>query len=170
MSKKVRVAGLVKESIVDGPGIRFVIFSQGCKHSCEGCQNQHTHSFDGGSEMDLEFIYKQIESNPLLDGVTFSGGEPFEQADALGDLAIMVKDKGLNVLTYTGYTFEELQMNTDKHEGWKKLLETSDVLIDGPFLINEKSLNLRFRGSKNQRAIDVRKSLKKGEPVLFEFD
>lgn len=152
---KIRVAGIVEESIVDGPGIRLVVFTQGCKHKCKGCHNPESHSFTGGYLMEIEEILQEIKSNPLLDGLTLSGGEPFEQWEACSELAKEVKKLGLNVVTYTGYTFEEIL----KNDSFKKLLLQTDTLIDGKFEIDEKSLLLQFRGSKNQRIINVKRFL-----------
>lgn len=162
---RLRIAGIIKESIVDGPGIRYVIFVQGCRHNCEGCHNPETHSFEGGSLTDTDTLLKEIKKNPLLDGITFSGGEPFEQAPVLGDLAAKVKKLGLNVITYTGYTFEFLNENKNKSDGWKKLLEETDILVDGRFELAKKSLMLKFRGSSNQRLIDVKRSIKSTEII-----
>ncbi|NTV89967.1 MAG: anaerobic ribonucleoside-triphosphate reductase activating protein [Clostridiales bacterium] len=155
---KLRIAGTIRESIVDGPGIRFVVFAQGCRHNCEGCHNPETHSFEGGTETDIGKLLQEIRRNPLLDGITLSGGEPFEQADKLGELAEEVKKLGLNVITYSGYTFEHLKEHFTDREDWKRLLQATDILIDGRFELKKKSLLLKFRGSSNQRIIDVKKS------------
>ena len=168
-NKKIRIAGLVKESIVDGPGIRYVVFAQGCNHKCEGCHNHHTHSFDGGCDMDLDTIFNQIKCNPLLDGITLSGGEPFEQADVLSELAFKVKDLGLNVITYTGYKFEQIKDNTEKRDEWKRLIKSTDILVDGPFEMNKRNLGLKFRGSENQRIIDVKQTLETGKIIQLDF-
>ena len=152
---KIRIAGIVEESIVDGPGIRMVVFTQGCKHNCKGCHNPESHSFTGGYLMDIEEILEEIKANPLLDGITLSGGEPFEQWDVCSELAKGVKELGLNVVTYTGYSFEEIL----KVDGFRKLLLQTDTLIDGKYEEEEKSLLLQFRGSKNQRIIDVKRFL-----------
>lgn len=157
--KELRLAGVIRESIVDGPGIRMTIFTQGCPHHCEGCHNPQTHDFNGGYISQPENILKAIDANPLLKGVTFSGGEPFMQADALADLAVEIHKRGLNVLTYTGFTFEELVGSFEKFPERKRLLEQSDYLIDGKFVLSLRSLNLQYRGSSNQRIIDVKKSL-----------
>ncbi|MBR2472739.1 MAG: anaerobic ribonucleoside-triphosphate reductase activating protein [Clostridia bacterium] len=154
-----RIAGTVGESITDGPGFRFTIFTQGCPHHCEGCHNPHTHDYNGGEMVDTDTLWEKIRANILLSGVTLSGGEPFEQAGALLDLAKKVKDAGLELAAYSGYTFEQLiAAGGDKLE----LLKLCDVLVDGRFVLAEKSLMLRFRGSKNQRLIDVQKSLEGG--------
>ncbi|NLU51740.1 MAG: anaerobic ribonucleoside-triphosphate reductase activating protein [Clostridiaceae bacterium] len=169
MSNMVRIAGIIGESIVDGPGIRFVVFAQGCKHNCPGCHNPQTHSFIGGKLVSIDSIIEEIKKNPLLDGVTLSGGEPFEQAEVLAELARKVKEMGLNVMTYTGYTFEELISESGKDKGWDKLLCETDILVDGRFEIDKKSLLLKFRGSSNQRIIDVKKSLAEKRPVILEL-
>ncbi|HOJ11763.1 MAG TPA: anaerobic ribonucleoside-triphosphate reductase activating protein [Clostridiales bacterium] len=166
MKSTLRLAGIVKESIVDGPGIRLVIFAQGCAHNCPGCQNPQTHSFDEGIVVNIDDILAMIKCNPLLDGITLSGGEPFEQAEAFAALAQKVKESGLNIMTYTGYTFEEILNQSDSRTGWKKLLEVSDILVDGRFEIGKKNILLKFRGSENQRIIDVKKTLKTNKIVL----
>ncbi|MCX7842132.1 MAG: anaerobic ribonucleoside-triphosphate reductase activating protein [Clostridia bacterium] len=168
MSTQIRIAGIIEESIVDGPGIRFVVFAQGCGHKCPGCHNPHTHSFDGGSLIEVEEAIKQMRNNPLLDGITLSGGEPFEQAAAMGELAFRARLLGYNVMTYTGYTYEYILENQDIISGWRKLLENTDTLVDGRFELDKKNLLLRFKGSENQRIINVRKSLLEGRMVLAE--
>ena len=154
-SQSIRISGIVEESIVDGPGIRLVVFTQGCKHNCKDCHNNHTHDFGGGYDISTDEVINLIKANPLLDGVTLSGGDPFEQAIACNNLAIEVKELGLNVITYTGYTFEQII----KNEEHMKLLLNTDILIDGKFEVSHKDLTLPFRGSKNQRIIDVKKSI-----------
>lgn len=158
--QNIRISGVIKESIVDGPGIRFVIFTQGCPHMCSECHNPSTHDFDGGYLTNIDNILEVIKQNPLLSGVTFSGGEPFYQAKILSKLAKQIKNTGLNILTYTGYTFEYLINNSSEINNWKDLLEQTDILIDGPFIKEQKSLLLKFRGSSNQRIIDCKQSLK----------
>lgn len=169
MSLSLRIAGIEDESIVDGPGIRFVIFAQGCRHRCVGCHNPETHSFDGGVTIDIGEIIAMLDENPLLDGLTFSGGEPFEQAKVFAHLAGQARDRGLNIITYTGYTYEEILKDMHSREGWKELLDMTDILIDGPFDISQKSMMLKFRGSKNQRIIDMKKSRETGDVVLAEL-
>lgn len=156
----IKIAGIIKESIVDGPGIRLVIFGQGCPHRCPGCHNPETHSFDGGHFISLDDILKMVRQNPLLDGVTFSGGEPFAQARAFSLLGKRIKDLGLNVMTYTGYTYEELLEKQVETDDWKALLYYTDILVDGRFDETQKNLLLPFRGSENQRVI----YLEKGKP------
>ena len=156
---ELRIAGLAPESIVDGPGFRFTVFTQGCPHHCEGCHNPNTHDFGGGEVVDTDTLWERISTDILLSGVTFSGGEPFEQACNLLDLARRIKGAGLELAAYSGYTFDELlAAGGDKLE----LLKLCDVLVDGRFVLSQRSLMLRFRGSKNQRLIDVQRSLREG--------
>ena len=164
---QIRIAGIEEESIVDGPGIRLVVFTQGCSHKCRGCHNPQTHNYHGGYEIEIDDIIKMIESNPLLDGITISGGEPFEQAYGASKLAKSVKKLGLNVITYTGYTFEEIISNASHDERFRDLLLETDILIDGRFEISERDLTLPFRGSRNQRIIDVKNSLINKKIVLY---
>ena len=154
-----RIAGIVNDSIVDGPGLRLAIFAQGCPHHCPGCHNPESHDFAGGSDMDTVKIIARMDANPLLDGITLTGGEPFEQPDACRILADAAHARGLNVWAYSGYTFEQLCAVPEK----RRLLEACDVLVDGPFLLAERSLDLRFRGSKNQRVLKVAELLAGGE-------
>lgn len=148
----IRVAGIQQDSIVDGKGLRFVVFMQGCPHHCYGCHNPETHSFDGGKMMDVEEIIAQMNANPLFNGLTLSGGEPFLQPFACAEIAKAAKAKGMNVWCYTGYTLWELEkyiINSDV------LLREVDVLVDGRYVQELRSLNLDFRGSSNQRVIDM---------------
>lgn len=155
---KIRLAGIVRESIVDGPGIRFVVFTQGCKHNCKGCHNPETHDLNGGYETDTEKILDEIKKNPLLKGVTFSGGDPFLQAYPLSLLAKEVHRLNLDVVVYTGYTYEQLLAGSNEHPDWEDLLKETDILIDGPFILEKRDLRLQFRGSSNQRIICIKKS------------
>ena len=157
-----RIYGLVQDSIVDGPGWRFTCFVQGCPHHCPGCHNPETWDFGCGTLIPVEAVIEIVQSNPLCRGVTFSGGEPFAQAAELAELASQLKKKGYEVASYSGYTFEELLEGT---EDQKLLLSTIDILIDGPFLQAQKSLEIAFRGSRNQRILDVKKSLAAGKAV-----
>lgn len=167
---KLRMSGVVGESIVDGPGIRYTVFAQGCPHHCEGCHNPQTHDFSGGYDDDTDAIFEKIIQDPLLDGVTFSGGEPFCQARPLALLGQKVKAKGLGVIAYTGYTLEYLLKNANEENGYMDLLETIDWLVDGRFVMALKSYECRFRGSTNQRIIDVLKTLEKFKEGLPEED
>ena len=161
---EVRIAGIIPESLVNGIGMRRVIFAQGCKHHCKGCFNEHTHDFNGGEIVNCDDIVYDIKNNPLLKGVTFSGGDPFEQIEAFSYLAEEIHKLGLNVWSYTGYTFEEI-LGTDK----EKLLKNIDVLVDGKFILELKSDKCKFRGSSNQRIIDVQESLKENKIVEFKL-
>ena len=153
-----RLSGIVEESIVDGPGLRLVIFTQGCPHHCKGCHNPQTHSFDGGFQFSAEAVLDRLHNNPLLAGVTFSGGEPFEQPQALCAVAEGVHGMGKDVVTFTGYTYENLLRRSDP---WTdRLLEYTDLLIDGPYVEAQRNLELRFRGSANQRELDRAARLK----------
>lgn len=156
---KIRVAGFVPESIVDGKGVRFVIFTQGCPHKCAGCHNPSTHDFNGGKEYDTEDIVEMFKSSPLITGITLSGGEPFAQYEACLEIAKRAKELDLSVWCYTGYEFSEVIGNP--------LLKYVDVLVDGKFDITKKSLDLRYRGSTNQRVINVPKSFETKETVLL---
>lgn len=158
----VRVAGVSRDSIVDGPGIRTTVFVQGCPHHCEGCHNPETWPFEGGTLMTPEELFSVVRKNPLCRGVTFSGGEPFAQAEALLPLAEMLKAAGYEVASYTGYTFEQLLSGTAAQ---RALLGRIDVLIDGPFLLSQRSLELNFRGSRNQRVLNAAESLRQGKAV-----
>lgn len=161
---KLRIAGTANDSIVDGPGIRFTIFTQGCPHNCKGCHNPTTHDFNGGELVDTADLLGKAIENPLLDGVTFSGGEPFCQAQVLAYLGEQIKSLGLNIITYTGYTFEYLYEHRNEN-GWGELLAVTDYLIDGPFILEQKDWEIKFRGSSNQRYIDCQESLKHGRVI-----
>lgn len=169
MDNDIKIAGIVKESIVDGPGIRFVVFTQGCVHNCIDCHNPETHSFSDGYYMGIDEIVEMVKDNPLLDGITLSGGEPFHQGRNCATLANRVKAMGLNVITYTGYTFEEIINEMEINKSWQDLLLATDILIDGKFDIEKKSFLLKFRGSENQRIIDVERSLKENKIILKEI-
>ena len=154
---KIRLYGTVNDSIVDGPGLRYVIFTQGCLHHCPGCHNPDRHAIDGGYIEDTEQCLLEIDQNPLLDGVTLSGGEPFLQATALIHFVQKVKKRHLHVMIYSGYTFEEILELGDEE---KKLLSLCDTLVDGKFILSLKSMELLYKGSSNQRIIDIQASLK----------
>lgn len=160
-----RIANTVSDSIVDGPGLRFTVFTQGCPHHCPGCHNPDTHDPAGGREVTVEELARRMMANPLTDGLTLSGGEPFLQAEDCAALARLARERGLNVWTYTGYTYERL-LEGELPEALA-LLEQTDVLVDGPFLLSEKSYEALFRGSANQRLIDVKKSRAAGRVVLW---
>ena len=162
----IRIAGVVRESIVDGPGFRFVVFCQGCPHGCPGCHNPATHDFAGGYDCSFEKIIDAVDANPLLDGVTFSGGEPFCQPEAFYQLGVKLKERKLNLLAYTGFTYEELIAMED--ESVNKLLSILDLLVDGRYVQEERDLTLLFRGSKNQRVIDMNLTRAENQLILAE--
>lgn len=164
----IKIAGTVNDSIVDGEGYRYTIFVQGCPHHCEGCHNPQTHDFTAGKTTDTDLLYEQIIENPLLSGVTFSGGEPFCQPTPLVELAKKIKARNLDLWVYTGYTYEELIVSTDP--AVQTLLLLADVLVDGRFDLNQRDLTLAFRGSRNQRVIDLNATLQQGQLVLKQLD
>lgn len=151
---KVRLAGVIETSINNGEGIRKVIFAQGCKHHCKGCFNPDTHDFNGGYECDTEKIIERINSDYMIDGVTFSGGDPFEQAEAFAHIAKNI-NKDLTIWCYTGYTLQQIIDNIDR-PGWQELITNIDVLVDGKFEEDKKDRNLKYKGSSNQNIIELR--------------
>jgi anaerobic ribonucleoside-triphosphate reductase activating protein len=161
------IGGIESESIVDGPGFRYVVFVQGCCFSCEGCHNEALQSFEGGRKISHEEIINAIKENPLLSGLTLSGGEPFTQAAACANLAREVHTLGLTVMTYTGNTWEALISSGDDDK--LALIQETDILVDGPFIKNLKNIELNFCGSSNQRLIDVKKSLAEGKVVEIDL-
>ena len=166
---KIRLAADIQtDSIVDGQGIRAVIWTQGCSHNCPFCHNPKTHDFKGGELVELDDVISRLEKLEGQDGVTFSGGDPMFQPKQCSILAKKVHELGMNVWTYTGFTFEELLKNGSADV--LNFLNNIDVLIDGRFEIEKKSLDLEFRGSSNQRIIDVPKSLKKKKVVLYNLN
>ena len=150
-----RISGIVPESIVDGPGFRYVIFTQGCPHHCPGCHNPQTHDFEAGTWADGEAILREIRENTLLAGATFSGGEPFCQAQPLAELAREIHKMGKNVFVYTGYVYEKLLEMAKTDSSIAALLKETDTLVDGPYIEALKDMELRFRGSSNQRIIEL---------------
>jgi anaerobic ribonucleoside-triphosphate reductase activating protein len=169
MSKQVRLSGIAFESLVNGPGLRRVLFAQGCIHNCKGCFNPDTHGMQGGQMMDMDKIIDDIKSNPLIHGITFSGGDCLEQADKFAYMAKEFKKLQLNIWCYTGYTYEYILENKDKRVGWNDLLNSIDVLIDGKFEEDKCDTSLRYKGSSNQRIIDIKESLKNSKIVTIEF-
>ncbi|MEG1682731.1 MAG: anaerobic ribonucleoside-triphosphate reductase activating protein [Oscillospiraceae bacterium] len=159
-----RIAGTIQDSIVDGPGFRFTVFVQGCTHRCPGCQNPQTHEPAGGTDHTVSELAERLCANPLTDGLTLSGGEPFQQPEDCLALAQAAHRAGLNVWSYTGYLFEYLR--DEGTAAQKALLQEVDVLVDGPFLLEQRTLALPWRGSRNQRLILVGESLAAGEAVL----
>ena len=168
MADSLRIAGIMRESIVDGPGIRFAVFCQGCPHACPGCHNPETHDFNGGSEVSIERIIEEFDKNPLLAGITFSGGEPMCQPEGFAALGKLVKERGKTITIFSGYTLEQLLARAKENKATAELLMMCDVLIDGPFVQAKRDLTLQFRGSSNQRVIDMNRTRKEGKIVLFE--
>ena len=152
---EINVAGIIGESIVDGPGIRLTVFCQGCPHHCKGCHNPQTHSFTDGYVESIDYIFQEYRKNPLLSGITFSGGEPFCQPEPLAALGRMVRATGGHVMTYTGYVYEDLLKMAEEDPAIRKLLDVTNVLVDGPYVEELRDLTLEFRGSSNQRLINL---------------
>lgn len=166
---QIRLASpLQKDSILDGEGIRSIIWTQGCIHHCPFCQNQETWDFDAGLLVDIEEVKRQIDDLVDQDGITFSGGDPMCQPQPCSILASYIKSQGLNVWCYTGFTYEQLILMSQTNKYILDFLNNIDVLVDGKFMIEFKSLDLLFRGSSNQRIIDVPKSLKAGKAVTID--
>jgi anaerobic ribonucleoside-triphosphate reductase activating protein len=158
-----KIGGIEPESIVDGPGFRYTLFVQGCDFRCPGCHNPGLQGFEGGREITIAEVVHDITANPLLDGITLSGGDPFTQAAACAALAEQVRALGLSVMTFTGYRWEDLLAAA--REDWLRLITASDIIVDGPFIIALRDIDLRFRGSANQRLIDVRRTLAAGRVI-----
>ena len=158
-SKELRLSGIVEESIVDGEGIRFVVFTQGCPHHCPGCHNPQTHPFEGGFLGDIPALLRQMGENPLLQGLTISGGEPFCQPEALLPLARGAREQGKDVTIYSGYTLEQLLEMAKDHPAILDLLRACDILVDGPYVEQLRDLTLTFRGSSNQRILVLKEFL-----------
>lgn len=166
---KIRLAGeMTTDSIVDGKGIRSVIWCQGCIHNCPGCHNPETHSFSAGYLKDVSEVLKEISELEFQDGITLSGGDPLCQIDACLEIAKYTQGLGLNVWCYTGYTMESLLKRIEKESKLKELLLNVDVLVDSPFILELKSFDVPFRGSKNQRLIDTKESVKQNKVILYE--
>lgn len=163
---KVRLFGTADDSIVDGPGLRYTIFTQGCYHKCAGCHNPKSHDINGGYLRDIRDVLLEITANPLLDGITLSGGEPMLQVEPLVEICKEVKKRGLNIVIYSGFTYEEILKDAKK----KELLQLCDMLIDGKFEQDKKSLALLYRGSSNQRLVNVQESLKQGKVVEYHIN
>ena len=167
---KLQIAGIVDDSIVDGDGCRLTVFVQGCARRCPGCQNPETQPMEGGHAIDTAAILQQMAENPILSGVTFSGGEPFLQPAPLASLARAVHQRGLDVWSYSGFTLEELAERAEKDKATRALLSELDVLVDGPYEEAQRDLTLHFRGSRNQRVIDMKKTRQAGRIVLLYTD
>ena len=165
---QIRIAGIVNDSIVDGRGIRMAVFTQGCPHHCPGCHNPQTHDFEGGTWDDTDRIFEMFAENPLLRGITFSGGEPFCQPKPLAELAKKVHGMKKDVTVYSGWTYEQLCAMQDPDVD--ALLQQCDVLVDGPFIEAQRDPELLFRGSANQRLIDMKKTRAAGSICLLQLD
>lgn len=166
MPKQIRLASsLQQDSIVDGIGLRMVLWMQGCPHACSGCHNMQTWPTTGGFLQDVDTIIADISNRNMQTGITFSGGEPFLQAEALLPIAKACKEKKLNIWAYSGYTFEELLKDPIK----QALLQYIDILVDGKFILANKDYRLKFKGSTNQRIIDVQESLRNNDIVLSKY-
>jgi len=167
---KVRLASpsLQVDSIVDGEGIRSVLWTQGCAHNCPGCHNPETHSFDEGHIIDVKEIFSQIDKLEGQDGITLSGGDPMFQPKPCAMIAEYCHKKNLNVWCYTGFTYEKLIELSKKNPDILTFLSNIDVLVDGKFILEQKSFDVKFRGSKNQRVIDVPKSLRTKKVCIKE--
>lgn len=164
-----RISGIIKESIVDGIGIRTTIFFQGCKHNCLGCHNLDTHSFELGKEMTLEEVFNKYSDHQYIDGITLSGGDPFFQLEEMYQLIKLTREKrpDLDIWVYTGYTFEELIALAETNKLYLEVLKNIDVLVDGKFILKQRDISLQFKGSSNQRLIDVQQTLKNKDIVLI---
>ena len=152
---KIVIAGAKKHSLVDGPGVRYTLFMQGCPHNCKGCHNPDTHDINKGKILDVKDVYNDIITTRYIDGVTISGGDPFFQPEALCELLKMLKEQGLSIWCYSGWRFEDLLLNKKQ----AKALKYVDVLVDGKFEEDKKSKECMFRGSTNQKIIDVQATL-----------
>lgn len=161
-------APLQIDSVVDGEGIRTVIWTQGCSHNCLGCHNPGTHDFKGGYLENIDDIKKEIDSLEGQDGITLSGGDPLMQIDACLEISKYCQSKGLNVWCYTGFTFEQLLKMCKSNNNLVKLLNNIDVLVDGKFILDQKSYDVLFRGSTNQRVLDCKESIKQSIPIEIE--
>lgn len=168
---KIRLASSIQiDSIVDGPGVRAVIWTQGCPHHCPGCHNPITHSMKNGYLEDIDILKEELSMMEGQTGVTFSGGDPMVQAEACLELAKHCQKLGLDVWCYTGYTFEELMDMSIKNPKIKEFLNYINVLVDGKFILSKKSLSLKYKGSSNQRIIDIPKTFKEKKIILHKID
>jgi len=170
-----RLSGITPESLVDGPGLRYVIFTQGCQHYCPNCHNPESWDINGGKEFSIKEIIRMIKKQKKtnyaakIKGITFSGGEPFLQAGELSQAAAAAHQIGFDVVTYTGFTYEELTENGKSGGETNDLLRETDLLIDGKYVDEKRTTNLPFRGSSNQRIIDIAKTRESGKIVLYDI-
>jgi len=165
--RAIRLHGIAEDSIVDGPGYRLAVFTQGCPRHCEGCHNPESIDPRGGTEWALDDVVRLFAKSPLLEGITLTGGEPFSQPASCAELARRAHGMGLTVWTYSGYTYEELLARAGEDREAESLLGETDVLVDGPFILSKRSLELSYRGSRNQRVIDLRKTRESGAVTLY---
>ena len=169
MDEVVRIANIIDDSIVDGPGIRMTIFFQGCKHGCKGCFNPETWDFNDGHDCKIIDIYNAAMKNPLLQGITLSGGDPIYQVSAALKLVELFENTNLDIMVYTGFTYEELQEIEKNNGDLQAFLSKIDYLVDGQFVLELKDIGLKFRGSSNQRIIDMKKTRSEDRVVTIEF-
>ena len=160
-------ADLQLDSIVDGPGLRAVLWTQGCGHHCKGCQNPQTWDFEGGGLVPIDIVKDALDELEYQTGLTISGGDPMFQPEACLEISKYAKSLGLNIWVYTGFTFEELLKMSKQKPVYLEFLQNIDVLVDGRFILEERDLSMLFRGSRNQRLIDVPKTIASGNVTLF---
>ena len=165
IQQTINIAGIMEDSIVDGPGLRTAIFAQGCPRRCEGCHNPESWAFGTGTDMTVQDLFWRVKKNPLVRGVTLSGGEPMEQAEALLPFAREVRARGRDLVIFSGYTFEQLLEMGTRRPAVRELLSLAFLLVDGRFVLAERDLTLRFRGSRNQRLLDPAASLAAGRAI-----
>lgn len=168
MANLVRIAGIKYESVTDGPGLRTTVFFQGCCHNCNGCHNPETWDKLGGVAMEIPELVTRLNLNPIVSGVSFSGGEPFLQAEQACLIAEAIKRQGKSLWVFTGFIWENL-FAKPMSPGFLQLLQQTDVLVDGPFKLEQRDLTIPFRGSSNQRVIDVPRSLSNNDLVQLSF-
>jgi len=166
----IRLFGVVRESIVDGPNLRFVVFVQGCPHHCPGCHNPESHDPAGGYMSSTARIWQAASKNPMIRGITFSGGEPFLWGNELYEIGRIARETGMDIVTYSGFTYEQLLEKAKREDGVRKLLTVTNYLIDGPFIEAQRDLNLKFRGSTNQRILDVTCYPNSDRAQVVDFD
>ncbi|MCF0104559.1 MAG: anaerobic ribonucleoside-triphosphate reductase activating protein [Eggerthellaceae bacterium] len=167
---KINLFGTVSESIVDGPGLRYVVFTQGCPYHCKGCHNPQSQEFVDNIIMEVQDVIEDIKATHLIQGVTLSGGDPFSQAGPCGEMAKKLKELAYNVWCYTGNLYENhLEISKHDHDV-ASLLNNIDVLVDGPFIESKMSYTIDWCGSTNQRVIDMNKTRETGELVLYKIE
>ncbi|AIV03439.1 anaerobic ribonucleoside-triphosphate reductase activating protein [Candidatus Malacoplasma girerdii] len=166
----IRLAGIAENSLVNGPGLRKVFFSQGCRHHCKNCFNPTTWTFDAGKMVDMDQLISQVKNETFLDGVTFSGGDPFQQPEAFAYLGKEIHKLGINIWIYTGYSWEQLMILAKKFPSIQTMIENCDAIVDGRYMEEYMDDYLKYRGSANQRIINVPESLKQNKLVLHHFD